>query len=85
MKRSVKGNVSWIGKSGWERKKFHSNEYSTWRGTSYNSYLLEEEKIALIDTVWKAAMDGRESPPRCSPRQRGRQDSNSRAMDSKPS
>ncbi len=33
-------------------KTFHGDELSTHRGTSYNSYLIEEEKTALIDTVW---------------------------------
>ncbi|TFG61354.1 MAG: anaerobic nitric oxide reductase flavorubredoxin, partial [Spirochaetales bacterium] len=45
-------NVHWVGKVDWELRKFHGNEYSTHRGTSYNSYLVKEEKTALIDTVW---------------------------------
>ena len=48
----VKGNVSWVGKIDWELKKFHGDEYSTHRGSTYNSYLVEEEKNVLIDTVW---------------------------------
>ncbi len=48
----IKGNVSWVGKIDWELRKFHGDEYSTHRGSTYNSYLIEEEKIALIDTVW---------------------------------
>jgi len=34
-------------------QKFHGDEYSTNRGSTYNSYLIKEEKIVLIDTVWK--------------------------------
>ena len=49
---NVKNNVSWVGKIDWEIRKFHGNEYSTHRGSSYNSYLIREEKVALIDTVW---------------------------------
>ncbi len=49
---NVKNNVSWVGKIDWELKKFHGNEYSTHRGSTYNSYLIKEEKVALIDTVW---------------------------------
>lgn len=49
---NVKNNVTWVGKIDWELKKFHGNEYSTRRGSSYNSYLIREEKVALIDTVW---------------------------------
>lgn len=49
----VKNNVYWVGKVDWELRKFHGDEYSTHRGTSYNSYLVKEDKIALIDTSWK--------------------------------
>ncbi len=52
MKRQVLGSVSWVGKIDWELKKFHGSEYSTHRGSSYNSYVVEEGKVALIDTVW---------------------------------
>ncbi|MDA8126591.1 MAG: anaerobic nitric oxide reductase flavorubredoxin [Deltaproteobacteria bacterium] len=52
MKRAIKNNVSWIGKIDWELRKFHGDEYSTHRGSTYNSYLVEEEKVAVIDTVW---------------------------------
>jgi flavorubredoxin len=49
----VKNNVSWVGKVDWELQKFHGNEYSTHKGSTYNSYLIREEKTFLIDTVWK--------------------------------
>lgn len=52
MSIKVKNSISWVGKVDWELRKFHGNEYSTHRGTTYNSYLIKEEKIALIDTVW---------------------------------
>ena len=45
--------VTWVGKIDWELRSFHGDEYSTHRGTSYNSYLIKDEKIVLIDTVWK--------------------------------
>ncbi|MEW6616680.1 MAG: anaerobic nitric oxide reductase flavorubredoxin [Thermodesulfobacteriota bacterium] len=48
----IKDNISWIGKIDWELRKFHGEEYSTHRGSSYNSYLVKDEKTALIDTVW---------------------------------
>ncbi len=48
----IKNNVYWVGKTDWELRKFHGHEYSTHRGSTYNSYLIKEEKIALIDTVW---------------------------------
>jgi flavorubredoxin len=48
----VISNVYWVGKTDWELRKFHGDEYSTHRGSSYNSYLIKEEKTVLIDTVW---------------------------------
>ncbi len=50
---NLKNNVYWVGKSDFDIKKFHGEEYSTHYGTSYNSYLIKEEKIVLIDTVWE--------------------------------
>ncbi|NLB35487.1 MAG: anaerobic nitric oxide reductase flavorubredoxin [Elusimicrobia bacterium] len=52
MRKQVKNNVSWVGKVDWELEKFHGEEYSTHKGSTYNSYLIEEEKTVLIDTVW---------------------------------
>jgi anaerobic nitric oxide reductase flavorubredoxin len=52
MKIKIKNNVYWVGKIDWELRKFHGDEYSTHRGSSYNSYLIQEEKTVLIDTVW---------------------------------
>ncbi len=52
MKKQVKNNIAWVGKTDWEIKNFHGCEYSTHRGSTYNSYLVTEEKVALIDTVW---------------------------------
>ena len=52
MKVNIKNNVFWIGKLDWDIRKFHGNEYSTHHGSSYNSYLIKEEKNVLIDTVW---------------------------------
>lgn len=52
MKKHVKNNVYWVGKTDWELRTFHGNEYSTHKGSSYNSYLIKEQKTVLIDTVW---------------------------------
>ena len=52
MKKHVKNNVCWVGKVDWELRMFHGNEFSTHRGSTYNSYLIQEEKTVLIDTVW---------------------------------
>lgn len=48
----IRDNVTWVGKVDWELRKFHGEEYSTHKGTTYNSYLVKGEKTALIDTVW---------------------------------
>ncbi|MFO8052161.1 MAG: anaerobic nitric oxide reductase flavorubredoxin [Thermoplasmatota archaeon] len=52
MKLKVKNNISWVGKIDWELRRFHGDEYSTHKGSTYNSYLIQEEKTVLIDTVW---------------------------------
>ena len=57
MKKTVKNNVSWVGKVDWELLKFHGDDYSTHKGSTYNSYLIEEEKTVLIDTVWMPFAD----------------------------
>ncbi len=48
----IKENIFWIGKIDWELRKFHGEEYSTHRGSSYNSYLVKDEKTVVIDTAW---------------------------------
>lgn len=45
--------VTWVGKIDWELRTFHGDEYSTHKGSSYNSYLIRDEKTVLIDTVWE--------------------------------
>lgn len=53
MKKQMTATVSWVGKVDWELSKFHGDEYSTHKGSTYNSYVVEEGKTVLIDTVWK--------------------------------
>jgi anaerobic nitric oxide reductase flavorubredoxin len=53
MKKNVKNNVWWVGKNHWELREFHGSEYKTSKGSSYNSYLILEDKIGLIDTVYE--------------------------------
>jgi len=43
--------VYWVGAVDWNIRDFHG--YSTERGTSYNSYLVIDDKITLFDTVKK--------------------------------
>lgn len=44
--------VTWVGKRDWELKRFHGEEYSTHKGSTYNAYLVRDQKTALIETVW---------------------------------
>lgn len=53
MSKQISKHVSWVGKVDWELTRFHGDEYSTHRGSSYNSYLCRDQKTALIDTVWQ--------------------------------
>jgi anaerobic nitric oxide reductase flavorubredoxin len=45
-------NVYWVGVTDWGLRHFHGHELSTHRGSTYNSYLILDEKVTLIDTVW---------------------------------
>ncbi|MBR1774046.1 MAG: anaerobic nitric oxide reductase flavorubredoxin [Bacteroidales bacterium] len=52
MGKQITPKVTWVGKIDWELKTFHGDELSTHKGSSYNSYLIRDEKTALIDTSW---------------------------------
>ena len=47
--------IFWVGVIDWNIRDFHG--YSTHDGTSYNAYLVLDEKITLIDTVKKEFAD----------------------------
>lgn len=40
-----------VGAVDWDVRYFHGPAYTTHRGTTYNAYLVEDEKVALVDTV----------------------------------
>jgi len=44
--------IYWVGVVDWAIRHFHGHELSTHRGSSYNAYLIIDEKIVLVDTVW---------------------------------
>jgi flavorubredoxin len=46
---SLVKDIHWVGVVDWNLRDFHG--YTTHRGTTYNAYLIEDEKIALVDTV----------------------------------
>jgi flavorubredoxin len=48
----IKDNIFWVGKKDWELRKFHGEEFSTHRGSTYNSYIIKDKKTVLVDTVW---------------------------------
>ena len=52
MGKRLTDRVTWVGKVDWELKRFHGDELSTHRGSSYNSYLIRDKKNVLIDTSW---------------------------------
>jgi len=45
----IKENIYWVGAVDWEERDFHTFEIS--RGTTYNAYLIIDDKITLVDTV----------------------------------
>ncbi len=45
----VKDNIYWVGVIDWDIRDFHG--YSTNRGTTYNAFLIIDEKVTLVDTV----------------------------------
>lgn len=48
----IKKGIYWVGVVDWNMRSFHGHTYATKRGTTYNAYLIVDEKIALIDTVY---------------------------------
>ena len=48
-------DIYWVGVIDWNTRDFHG--YSTYQGTTYNSFLIMDEKVALIDTVKKEFAD----------------------------
>lgn len=49
----VKDQVYYLGLKDWELRTFHGHELSTHHGSSYNSYLIKDEKTVLVDTSWQ--------------------------------
>ena len=47
----VVDGVYWVGAVDWNIRHFHGYTYTTPLGTSYNAYLIRDDKIALVDTV----------------------------------
>lgn len=47
----VKKGINWVGAVDWTVRDFHG--YSTYKGTTYNSFLILDDKVTLFDTVKK--------------------------------
>ena len=45
----MKKDIYWVGAIDWSMRSFHG--YSTNRGSTYNAYLILDDKITLVDTV----------------------------------
>lgn len=48
----ISQHVYWDGIRDWDLRLFHGHELSTHRGSTYNSYIIKDEKTVLVDTVW---------------------------------
>lgn len=53
----IKKGVYWVGVVDWAIRHFHGYQLSTHRGSSYNAYLITDEKNVLVDTVWGPFQD----------------------------
>jgi len=51
-KNEIKKDIFWVGAIDWNVRQFHGHTYSTKRGTTYNAYLILDDKITLVDTVY---------------------------------
>jgi flavorubredoxin len=49
----LKKDIHWVGVVDWGLRHFHGQELSTHRGSSYNAYLIRDQKNVLVDTVWE--------------------------------
>lgn len=47
----VKEGIYWVGVVDWDIRTFHGNTYNIRTGTTYNAYLIVDEKITLVDAV----------------------------------
>lgn len=55
MKITLADGVTWVGFIDWNVRDFHG--YVTSRGSTYNAYLIQDEKNAVIDTVKEQYVD----------------------------
>lgn len=46
-------DIYWVGAVDWNLRNFHGFSYSIHRGTTYNSYLIVDDKVAVVDCVYQ--------------------------------
>ena len=46
--------IYWVGAIDWDVRDFHG--YSTYKGTTYNAFLIVDKKVTLFDTVKRSHM-----------------------------
>ncbi|MCK4236358.1 MAG: FprA family A-type flavoprotein [Candidatus Krumholzibacteria bacterium] len=51
----LRPDIHWVGGIDWDIRNFHG--YLTQRGTTYNAYLITDEKVVLVDTVKRYLFD----------------------------
>ena len=56
----LKDDIWWVGAIDWDVRDFHG--YETPRGTTYNAYLIIDEKVTLVDGVRRGLRPG-DAPP----------------------
>lgn len=54
-RNQLANGIYWVGAVDWDVRDFHG--YSTYKGTSYNAFLIIDEKITLVDTVKRSHMN----------------------------
>jgi flavorubredoxin len=50
-------NIYWVGAIDWNVRNFHGHTYATEKGTTYNAYLILDDKVTLVDAVYKPFVD----------------------------
>ena len=48
----ISPDIYWVGGIDWNVKNFHGHTFTIKRGTTYNAYLILDEKVTLVDTVY---------------------------------
>ena len=48
----IKKGIYWVGAVDWNLRSFHGETFSTHKGTTYNSYLIVDDQVTLVDGVY---------------------------------